>query len=175
MDYHLKINEEPVTVSVKKTDDQITRLTIGDRVYDVAGSRLDRHHLHLRVNGKIENVFVSRNGSEKNMAIQGLYLVVEDMDHPGLSGRPRKKATGIPDTVTPPMPSVVVAVLVAPGDTVVKGQGVVVVSAMKMETTLVAPYDGTVTNVTVAVGDTVNPGDVLVDIGREVGRDGAVE
>lgn len=175
MDYHLKINEEPVTVSVKKNDDQTTRLTIGDRVYDVAGSRLDRHHLHLRVNGKGVHVFVGPNGLGKHIVIQGGHHLVEDLDHPGLSGRSRKKATGIPDTVTPPMPSVVAAVLVAPGDTVSKGQGVVVVSAMKMETTLVAPYDGTVTGVTVAVGDKVNPGDVLVDIGRKDGMDEAVE
>jgi len=41
---------------------------------------------------------------------------------------------------------------------------VVVVSAMKMEATLVAPRDGVVSEVRVSVGDRVQPGDVLVRI-----------
>ncbi len=174
MDYHLKIQEEPVTVSVMKGDDNTTRISIGDRIYTVTGSRVDRHHLHLTVDGKRGDVFVGPNGSGKHIVIEGQSHVVEDMDHPGLSARSRKKATGIPDTVTPPMPSVVAAVLIEKGGTVVKGQGVVVVSAMKMETTLVAPYAGTVTAVKIAVGDKVNPGDVLVDIEQKTETDESV-
>jgi biotin carboxyl carrier protein len=56
---------------------------------------------------------------------------------------------------------------VSAGDAVVKGQAVVIVSAMKMETTLVAPFDGTVSKVNVAEGDKVMPGDVLVDIEKD--------
>ncbi|MRR35573.1 hypothetical protein EG829_13030, partial [bacterium] len=54
------------------------------------------------------------------------------------------------------------------GDTVTKGQGVVVVSAMKMETTLQAPFAGMVTRVNTAEGDKVMPGMILVDIERKV-------
>jgi pyruvate/2-oxoglutarate dehydrogenase complex dihydrolipoamide acyltransferase (E2) component len=62
------------------------------------------------------------------------------------------------------MPAVVVSILVSQGDCVKQGDRVVVVSAMKMETTLTAPYDGRVRTVHVAVGDKVMPGQVLVDI-----------
>jgi 3-methylcrotonyl-CoA carboxylase alpha subunit len=62
------------------------------------------------------------------------------------------------------MPAVVTKLLVAEGDPVEKGQGVVVVSAMKMDTTLVAPFDGVVTRINVAEGDKVTPQQVLVDI-----------
>jgi biotin carboxyl carrier protein len=69
--------------------------------------------------------------------------------------------------VTPPIPSVVVRILVAEGDRVEKGKGVVVVSAMKMETTLQAPFAGTVLKVNVAEGDKVMPGEILVNIEKE--------
>jgi biotin carboxyl carrier protein len=59
---------------------------------------------------------------------------------------------------------VVVKVLVAVGDAVTRGQPLVVVSAMKMETTLVAPKDGTVSEIKAKEGDKVNPSDVLVHI-----------
>jgi biotin carboxyl carrier protein len=66
--------------------------------------------------------------------------------------------------VTPPTPAAVVRVLVEEGQKVVKGQGLVVVSAMKMEITLSAPYSGIVRAVNTNVGDQVKPGDILVEI-----------
>ena len=66
--------------------------------------------------------------------------------------------------VTPPMPSVVVKVLVEEGQTVARGDHLVVVSAMKMETTLTAPFEGRVARINVAAGDKVRPGDILVDL-----------
>ena len=56
------------------------------------------------------------------------------------------------------------AILAEEGDRVEKGQGVVVVAAMKMETTLNAPHSGVVSKVNVAENDKVMPGDILVDI-----------
>ena len=65
------------------------------------------------------------------------------------------------------MPSVVVRIMVAEGNEVEKGQGVVVVSAMKMETTLQAPFKGRVLKINVAEGEKVMPGQILVDIEKE--------
>jgi len=50
------------------------------------------------------------------------------------------------------------------GQQVAKDDGLVVVSAMKMEFTLTAPYAGEVTAVNTKVGDKANPGDILVEI-----------
>lgn len=69
--------------------------------------------------------------------------------------------------VTPPMPGQVVKVLVQPGERVEKGQAVVVIMAMKMETTLCAPHAGQVTDVRAAEGAQVKPGDVLIDIQKD--------
>ncbi len=54
-----------------------------------------------------------------------------------------------------PMPGTVIAVLVATGDSVIVGQPVAVVEAMKMEHTLRASTDGFVTDLLVQVGDRV--------------------
>ena len=60
-----------------------------------------------------------------------------------------------------PMPGKIVATPAKPGDTVAKGQPVVVLEAMKMEHALVAPFDGVVAEIGVAVGDQVADGTVL--------------
>jgi biotin carboxyl carrier protein len=55
-------------------------------------------------------------------------------------------------------------VLVAVGDEVRRGQELVVVSAMKMESRLTAPRAGKVKAIRAAVGASVRPGDELVEI-----------
>jgi biotin carboxyl carrier protein len=67
-----------------------------------------------------------------------------------------------PRPVKAPMPGRAVRLLVAVGDEVEEGQGVVVIEAMKMQNELKSPKAGRVVRVGVAVGDTVGSGDVLV-------------
>jgi biotin carboxyl carrier protein len=64
-------------------------------------------------------------------------------------------------TLVAPMPGKVVAVLAGQGESVERGQGVVVVEAMKMQNEVKAPKEGTVAEVRVAAGDTVTAGQVL--------------
>ncbi len=71
---------------------------------------------------------------------------------------------GGPVEVRAIIPGRVVAVSVAPGETVEAGQQVLVVEAMKMQNELRAPREGTVERVGVAVGDTIEVGDLLVVI-----------
>ncbi len=63
-----------------------------------------------------------------------------------------------------PMPGLVVRVLVAPGDAVAAGQGLVVVEAMKMENELKAAAAGTVAKVHVQAGARVERGALLVEL-----------
>ena len=66
--------------------------------------------------------------------------------------------------VKAPMPGKVVCLLVAEGDSVSPGQGLVVVEAMKMQNELKSPKTGVVTKISVIVGATVAAGEVLVTL-----------
>lgn len=66
------------------------------------------------------------------------------------------------DAVKAPMPGKIIAVNVAAGDTVEKGQTVAVMEAMKMEHSLTAPRDGVVESVNAELGAQVPEGLVLV-------------
>ena len=63
-----------------------------------------------------------------------------------------------------PMPGMIVSYAKKVGDTVKKGDPIVVLEAMKMENSLTAPCDGTVQGITFASGDTVAKGAVLCSI-----------
>ena len=69
------------------------------------------------------------------------------------------------------MPGSVSAVNVAVGDTVSRGQALLVMEAMKMEHTLRAPANGRVSEFRFAAGDQVSGGDELLSFEAVVDSD----
>ncbi|MCZ8411066.1 acetyl/propionyl/methylcrotonyl-CoA carboxylase subunit alpha [Achromobacter dolens] len=67
--------------------------------------------------------------------------------------------------LTAPMPGKIISIAVKAGDSVAKGQPLLVMEAMKMEHTISAPADGKVEELFYAVGDQVTEGAELVSIG----------
>jgi biotin carboxyl carrier protein len=99
-----------------------------------------------------------------------LELTVEDERRRALAALQRKRAgesgQGGSTTVTAPMPGRVAAVHVKPGDAVERGQPLVALEAMKMESALTAPHPGTVGEVLVQPGQTVQQRQPLLRLER---------
>lgn len=68
-------------------------------------------------------------------------------------------------SIKAPMPGTINDVKVSVGQTVKKGDILVILEAMKMENEIYAPADGTVASVNVTKGATVNTDDLLVSLG----------
>ena len=79
--------------------------------------------------------------------------------------KPAAPAGGAGQTVTSPLPGVILEVSVKVGDAVKRGDKVMVLEAMKMENVIEATADGTVTAIKVDKGDSVLEGAPLVIIG----------
>jgi biotin carboxyl carrier protein len=79
-----------------------------------------------------------------------------------VAGRAAAPPKAAASSVQSPMPGKVVKLLVAVGDEVKSGQGVVVVEAMKMENELKSPRDGKIKAVAVKEGQPVEAGQSLV-------------
>ena len=69
------------------------------------------------------------------------------------------------ESINAPMQGKIIEVKVAAGDSVMPGQLVAVLEAMKMENDIVASEAGTVTSVAVSPGQSVDAGDVLIKLG----------
>jgi 3-methylcrotonyl-CoA carboxylase alpha subunit len=99
-------------------------------------------------------------------AARHLALVTKD-GQTSVIGLPRFEAGLVhasDGTILSPMPGRIIAVDVAMGDTVTRGQKLLTLEAMKMEHSLTAPFDGVVAEVNAATGGQVSEGMVLVRV-----------
>jgi len=127
----------------------------------VVGSQLS-----VRVNGQVVDLTTEGTPPELGAVASGHRSYVRVESERMRSAEQAKKTTvaGGDKTVKSPMPGRVVKVLVAKGDAVEVGQGLLVLEAMKMENEVRARVAGTVAEVHVAAGATVEGNAKLVTL-----------
>jgi biotin carboxyl carrier protein len=160
-----------VTLDGRETE--VTFHTEGERlVLETEGRHLEADFVRLPdgevysliIDGRSHVVRVSPAAEGLEVELRGSVIPVE-VKHPlermlQSSGGGARAARG--ETVSAPMPGVVVSLRVKPGDTVQAGQAVVVVEAMKMQNELTVAHEGVVTEVLVAERAAVAAGQALV-------------
>ena len=99
-------------------------------------------------------VFFELNGQPRSVSITDRSLEARVQKRP-------KATPGDAREVAAPMPGLIVTVAVRAGDKVHKGQKLLSLEAMKMETTLYAERDGTLAEVLVAPGTPVEAGELI--------------
>ena len=117
------------------------------------------------LDGRSYDARVERTIGHLIVSVQGHRFEIEVRDPRRWSPNAASRRGGDIETVRAPMPGKVVRVLVAPGDTVEAGQGVMVVEAMKMQNEMKASRSGRVLAVAAKEGATVTAGEVLATIG----------
>ncbi len=160
-------------VTVEGRELEVAFRTEGDRlVLEADGRRIEADFVRLPdgevysllVDGRSHVVRVSPSAEGLEVELRGSVIPVE-VKHPlerMLQSVGGARAASRGETVSAPMPGVVVALRVAPGDMVCAGQAVVVVEAMKMQNELTVAHDGRVTQVLVAERAAVAAGQALV-------------
>lgn len=96
------------------------------------------------------------NGEEQRFTIQ--------KGRPQLGGKTKAATASRGAKVKPPMPGRILSVDVKVGDQVRRGQGLLVLEAMKMQNEVTAPVEGLVKAINVKPGQTVDGNVILVEI-----------
>lgn len=120
----------------------------------------------VEVAGKQRLIGFARDRESMTLFHHGRNLVFHLPD--GLAGEQSSEVAE--DELLAPMPGLVKLVRVEAGDTVSKGQPLIVLEAMKMELTLSASREGTIANVHVTEGAQVSEGMVLVTLMEEAAQ-----
>jgi acetyl/propionyl-CoA carboxylase alpha subunit len=113
----------------------------------------------LYVDGRTHLVPFIVDGTEVSFSYDG-EIWIADIAGKGLRARARHRD----HSMSAPMPGVVLKILVAVGDEVIKGTPLLILEAMKMEHQLTAPSDGIVASINCKEGELVQPGLDLVTL-----------
>jgi biotin carboxyl carrier protein len=127
----------------------------------VDARKLEADFYSILYEGKSYEVSIESAGA-KYIVRHGAHEQVVELVDTADTGRQELRKQGGLETIDSVMPGKVVRVLVAPGDEVHGGQGLVVVEAMKMENEIGAPRAGRVKSVDVQPGQNVETGARLI-------------
>ena len=119
-------------------------------------------NFRITVNGTAYDVQVEEMGENAAPAAAAPAPVAASAPAPKKAAAPAGAVGNI--SVKAPMPGTILSVNVSAGQSVRKGDVLVVLEAMKMENEIPAPKAGKVTSILASKGNSVNTGDVLATI-----------
>ena len=164
MAYIAKLGERTYTVEVEEVGKALYRVSVDGSEFLLDGKKTGRTNYSLIVDNRSFEVDIDVSEDDYRVLVDGrnyhIHLLDERRMRLGglqagiqLQGRQR---------ISVPMPGKVVAVLVSEGDKVERGQGLVIVEAMKMENEVRSPIHGEVKEVKVKAGDSLEAGATLL-------------
>ena len=120
---------------------------------------------NITVNGVTYTVSVEEvNGAAAPVAAPAPAAVPAPVAAPKPAAAPKKSGAAGAISVKAPMPGNIIKVNAKVGDSVKKGDVLIVLEAMKMENDICAPEDGTVASIEVAQGATVETDALLITL-----------
>ena len=155
---HLILRGERREVRVVSRPTGITEIDLGDTTLCARILSSTDQGARVDFEGRVVNAKALTQTGAVTVFYNGQTLVFELPDHLAEAAQVEEAA----DRLTAPMPGTVNAVKVSQGDSVTKGDALIVMEAMKMELTLTAPRDGVVAGPPVRPGEQVQEGAVLL-------------
>ncbi len=155
----LRVGDETYSLSADYDNDAF-HVSLGEETHTVTLHEMDDVSCVCSVGGVRQTAFFAADDVTLHLEAQGQALIIEDITYaPALSDGAEGSGR-----ITANTEGLVIAVAVAVGDTVEKGQTLVTIEAMKMEHRLTADGDGEVTSVSAQEGTQVKKGQIMVEV-----------
>jgi len=164
MKYITTVEDKEFLVEI--VDDK--HITVNGKIYEVDFESVSGQPVYsLIVDGKSHESYVQRGDDNWQVLLRGrLYpVIVEDEREKRLRAAAGGGVTESGEFhLKAPMPGLVVAILVAEGEEVKKGQVLIILESMKMQNELKSPRDGIVNRVKVKAGESVEQKQPLLSV-----------
>jgi len=143
----IEYNGEQYPINLSKINNHCYLLKVGNKVFDITSSKLERDKFGFLVNGHYFETIVRTKLSEKAAE----YLK-------------NKKLETHHDSIIAPMPGLLLKLKKKVGDKVEQGESVGVLEAMKMENDLRSPATGIIKEILVNEGSSVEKNQIIINI-----------
>jgi biotin carboxyl carrier protein len=127
---------------------------------------ISENYYLFSLKGKQIPVYISQDNTHIYIYIEGNSFILDKVNEEEKSFEIDSNSSD-KDIVKPPMPGSIVKIEVEKGQKVNEGDPLIIVEAMKMETTLYSSIEGIVTEVNVKAGEQVDSDKVLMIIEKE--------
>jgi len=168
MNYIAKIADREFNINLEDRGDQVVAI-INGKTIPIQLNEIDGSHVYSALIGNRSlEIEIRRNEAGYQIFHKGTtleYLVEDERTARLKQSMNQAVAHKIDRQLKAPMPGMVVAIEVEPGQKVKKGSGIVIIEAMKMENEIKAPFDCVVKEIKVQEKQTVDKGQVLVVFG----------
>ncbi len=153
------LNENEVQVNYRHIGD-LVQFEIEDRSYEVSIISAESNKITYQVDGERLSFTIAQSGNQlftHNEQIGNFQFAIKDRF-------PSKASEKVKGAYIAPMPSQVIKVLVQKGDTVKEGDGLIVLSSMKMENLIMAEQEGEVEAIYVEENTNIDADQILLKI-----------
>ncbi len=164
MTFIAKLGDQNYTVEIEEIGKSLYRVSVDGNEILVDGKKTGRSNYSLIINHRSFEVDVDIVETEYRVLVDGRSYHIDLVDERRM--RVGGFQSGIQlqgrQNISVPMAGKVIAVLVNEGDQIEKGQGLVIVEAMKMENEVRSPIHAEVKEVKVKAGQAVVSGELLL-------------
>ena len=137
------------------------KYTINGSIYNVTVNKLEDTIAEVEVNGMPYKVLMDKP-AKKVVTVKRPVQAITNAPKTGpVAARPTQSMAG---SVKSPLPGVILSIECKVGDTIKKGQKLLILEAMKMENTIPSDRDGVIAEIKVEKGESVLEGTDLVII-----------
>jgi len=168
MALEIKLGDRIAKVELLAESGNKVKIMVDDNEYDVDCYQVEKGIYSILFKGRSYNVELIETDSPKKYSVNTFYhsydAEIIDAETKYLQARKGNKLEDEQSTISSPMPGKVVKIPVKLGDEVKKGDTLIIISAMKMESEYKAGKDGTISEIFVGEEDTIKANQALVHI-----------
>ncbi len=166
MIYSAQAGSKQFKIEIKGGDNGDLELKLDEQPIKIDRYEFEANNsLRLAIGGRTAEIVVEKNQDDYHCWLNSRLIKCEVIDeksakYSGLAGSGQGSRKGY--TLAAPMPGLILKVEVEVGQKVEKGQGLVIMEAMKMENELRSAHSGTVKEIKVSPGQTVDKNQPLI-------------
>jgi len=157
--YYINVNDQP-PIELQPDEDAQPLAKLSPTEYHLLSGEKSYHSVIEQIDLATKTVQLMLNGKTYICRIQNsLDQLLDTMD---LKSKEQLKSKDLVST----MPGLVLSIQVTEGQSITKGEPLMILEAMKMENVLKAGADGIIKKIACQVGEAVDKGQLLIEIGE---------